>query len=161
MRYYSANATSNLNSAHNLHRKGDHHGAPETDAEPVYPTAIFTLERLHAELGGAILENCQKYDELSEQMRQVEAVIKMLDPNYSLASIAVKRRKQNKWFKRGTLYRKAIDVLRMATEPMIAQELAAAILAAAGVQTPPKRRYRTSRWGYSTAYPTGGSETTG
>lgn len=96
--------------------------------------AIFTLERLHAELGGAILENRQKYDELSEQMRQVEAVIKMLDPDYNLAGIAVKRRKPNKWFKRGTLYRRAVDVLRTAPEPMTAQELAAAILAAHGVQ---------------------------
>jgi hypothetical protein len=101
---------------------------------PYTRPAIFTLERLHAELGGAILENRQKYDELSEQMRQLEAVIKMLDPNYNLAGIAVKRRKPNKWFKRGTLYRRAVDVLRTAAEPMTAQELAAAILAFAGVQ---------------------------
>jgi hypothetical protein len=51
-------------------------------------------------------------------MRQVEAVIKMLEPNYNLAAIAVKRRKPNKWFKRGTLYGKAVDALRTATEPM-------------------------------------------
>ncbi|WP_454649274.1 hypothetical protein [Bradyrhizobium liaoningense] len=65
--------------------------------------AIFALERLHAELGRAILENRDKHDELSGQMRQVEAVIKMLDPNYSLIGIAAKRRKPNKRFKRGTL----------------------------------------------------------
>ncbi|MGX4804269.1 hypothetical protein [Bradyrhizobium guangdongense] len=93
---------------------------------PYTRPAIFTLERLHAELGGAILENRQKYDELSERMRQVEAVIKMLDPDYNLAGIAVKRRKPNKWFKRGTLYRRAVDMLRTAPEPMTAQELAAA-----------------------------------
>jgi hypothetical protein len=48
-------------------------------------------------------------------MRHVEAVIKMLDPAYNLNSIAVKRRQGNKWFKRGSLYRKALDVLRTAT----------------------------------------------
>jgi hypothetical protein len=101
---------------------------------PYTRPAIFTLERLHAELGGAILENKQKHEELSEQMRHVEAVIKMLDPAYNLGKIAVKRRKPNRWFKRGTLYRKAIDVLRTATEPMTAGEIAAAILAAHGVQ---------------------------
>ncbi|MBI5264613.1 MAG: hypothetical protein HY852_22695 [Bradyrhizobium sp.] len=101
---------------------------------PYTRPAIFTLERLHAELGGLILENKQRHEELSEQMRHVEAVIKMLDPNYNLAGIAVKRRKPNKWFKRGTLYRKAVDVLRTAAEPMTAQELAAAILGAHGVQ---------------------------
>ncbi len=96
--------------------------------------AIFTLERLHAELGGAILENKQRHEELSEQMRHVEAVIKMLDPNYNLAGIAVKRRKPNKWFKRGTLYRRALDALRTAPEAMTTTELAAAILKAHGVE---------------------------
>lgn len=37
---------------------------------PYTRPAIFTLERLHAELGGAILEDRQKYDEMSEQMRE-------------------------------------------------------------------------------------------
>lgn len=58
--------------------------------------AINTLERLHMELGGQILESRQRYDELSHQMRHVEAVIKLLDPGYNLAGIAVKRRKPNK-----------------------------------------------------------------
>jgi hypothetical protein len=58
------------------------------------------------ELGGQILENRQRHEELSGQMRHVEAVIKMLDPGYNLARITVKRRKPNKWFKRGTLYRR-------------------------------------------------------
>jgi hypothetical protein len=51
-------------------------------------------------------------------MRHVEAVIKMLDPSYNLARITVKRRQPNKWFKRGTLYKRAMDVLRTATGPM-------------------------------------------
>ena len=45
-------------------------------------------------------------------MRHVEAVIKMLDPGYSLRAISVKRRQPNPWFKRGTVYRRAVDVLR-------------------------------------------------
>jgi hypothetical protein len=86
--------------------------------DPHTRPAINTLERLHAELGGQILENKQRHDELAEQMRHVEACIKLLDPGYNLARITVKRRKANKWFKRGTLYRAALDVLRTATEPM-------------------------------------------
>src|SRR5258708_37906746 len=85
--------------------------------------AINTLERLHMELGGQILENRQRYDELSHQMRHVEAVIKMLDPTYNLARITVKRRQPNKWFKCGTLYRRAVDVLRTATGPMTTAEI--------------------------------------
>jgi hypothetical protein len=63
-------------------------------------------------------------------MQHVEAVIKMLDPGYNLARIAIKRRTANPWFKRGTLYRKALDVLRTATEPMTATDIAQAVLAA-------------------------------
>ncbi|WP_409188349.1 hypothetical protein [Bradyrhizobium sp. RDM4] len=107
-------------------------GRPTKD--PHTRPAINTLERLHMELGGQILENRQRYDELSHQMRHVEAVIKMLDPAYNLARITVKRRKPNKWFKRGTLYRRAVEVLRTAPEPMTAQELATGILAAQDVQ---------------------------
>ncbi|KRP84798.1 hypothetical protein AOQ73_40470 [Bradyrhizobium pachyrhizi] len=69
-----------------------------------------------------------QHDALSEQMRHVEAVIKMLDPMYNRGRIAVKRRKPNQWFKRVTLYRRALDVLRTATEPMTTTELAKAVL---------------------------------
>jgi hypothetical protein len=48
-------------------------------------------------------------------MMQVEAVVKMLQPGFNIASIAAKRRnKSNPWFKRGTLFRSAVDVLRRA-----------------------------------------------
>jgi hypothetical protein len=102
--------------------------------DPQTRPAINTLERLHMELGGQILENRQRYDELSHQMRDVEAVIKMLDPGYNLARITVKRRQPNKWFKRGTIYRRAVDVPRKATEPMTAPQIGAVILAAEGIE---------------------------
>src|ERR1700704_3607164 len=95
--------------------------------DPHTRPAIYSLERLHAELGGQILENRQRYEELSHQMRHVEAVIKMLDPAYNLARITVKRRQPNKWFKRGTTYRRAVDVLRTATRPMTTPEIGAVI----------------------------------
>jgi hypothetical protein len=69
--------------------------------DPYARPAIQTLERLHAELGGKILENKQEHENLAGQMRHVEAVIKMLDPSYSLRAISVKRRKPNPWFQTG------------------------------------------------------------
>jgi hypothetical protein len=69
--------------------------------DPYARPAIQTLERLHAELGGKILENKQEHENLAGQMRHVEAVIKMLDPAYSLRAISVKRRQPNPWFKAG------------------------------------------------------------
>jgi hypothetical protein len=50
--------------------------------------------------------------------------MKMLAPGFSVASIAVRRRKPNPWFKRGTVYRAALDVLRVAPMPMTAREIA-------------------------------------
>src|SRR5712672_1650277 len=58
-------------------------------------------------------------------MMQVEAVLQMLQPGFSVAAIAAKRRnKSNPWFKRGTLFRSAVDVMRRAGTPMTAREIA-------------------------------------
>src|ERR1700682_5927907 len=105
---------------------------------PFHRPAMQTLERLHSELGGQILENKQEAQRLAGQMLHVEAVIKMLDPSYSLRAISVKRRQPNPWFKRGTVYRRAVDVLRTATGPLTAREIAERVLAAANVTKPHK-----------------------
>jgi hypothetical protein len=66
--------------------------------------ALHTLTQLHAELAGKIEGNRKHGDKLRMQMMQVEAVMKMLNPEVNLRAIAVKRRNQgNPWFKRGTL----------------------------------------------------------
>src|SRR6202158_4458577 len=111
-------------------------GRPTKD--PYTRPAINTLERLHAELGAQILENKAEALKLSGKMLHVEAVIKMLDPTFNLRRIAVKRRQPNPWFKRGTVYRRAVDALRTATEPMTAREIAECVLAAANVTKPDK-----------------------
>jgi hypothetical protein len=97
-----------------------------------------TLERLHSELGGQILENKEEAQRLGGQMLHVEAVIKMLDPTYNLRRIAVKRRKPNPWFKRGTVYRRAVDALRTAEGPLTAREIAGRVLEAANIKRPDK-----------------------
>src|SRR6202790_5346141 len=105
---------------------------------PFHRPAIQTLERLHSELGGQILENKEEAHRLAGQMLQVEAVIKMLDPTFNIRRISVKRRQPNPWFKRGTVYRRAVDVLRTATEPLTAREIAERVLAVAKVTNPKK-----------------------
>jgi hypothetical protein len=63
-------------------------------------------------------------------MMQVEAVLQMLQPGFNVAGIAAKRRnKSNPWFKRGTLFRSAVDVLRRAGAPMTARQIADALIA--------------------------------
>lgn len=66
-------------------------------------------------------------------MRHVEAVLKLLDPDYNLRRIAVRRRSSKPWFKCGTVFRPAVDVLRTAEKPLSAQEIAECMLAKKGV----------------------------
>jgi hypothetical protein len=97
-----------------------------------------TLERLHAELGGQIKDNKREALRLARLMVHVEAVIKMLDPTFNLRGISVKRRQPNPWFKRGTVYRRAVDALRTAEQPLTAREIAERVLATAKVTNPKK-----------------------
>jgi hypothetical protein len=63
-------------------------------------------------------------------MMQVEAVLQMLQSGFSVASIAAKRRnKSDPWFKRGTLFRSAVDVLRRAGSSLTPREIATALIA--------------------------------
>ena len=107
-------------------------------AEILSTQAIHTLKQLHAELAGKIIDNKLEADRLRLSMQQVEAVMKILDPTLDLRSIAVRRKKRNPWFKRGTIFRTALGVLREATAPMSAAEITGAMLAAKGVTDPDK-----------------------
>lgn len=95
--------------------------------------ATLTLDQLHAELAGKILDNKAEAKRLIEAMKHVEAVLKLLDPTYNVRGIAVRRRKPNPWFKRGTVFRSAVDVLRTAEKPLSAKEVTDRMLAKKGV----------------------------
>ena len=81
-------------------------------------------------MAGKLLADKREAIRLRTAMMQVEAVVKMLEPGINFASIAAKRRnKSNPWFKRGTLFRSAVDVLRRAGTPMTARQIADALVA--------------------------------
>jgi len=102
-------------------------------AHPKHP-AVDYLIRLHADIGGRIQENKRQAEKLAADMKHVEAVLKMFDPDFNARAISARRRVTgNPWFRRGTLFRQALDVLRGATAPMAVREIADAILAAKGV----------------------------
>lgn len=112
-------------------------------AEIATKQAKYTLEQLHAELAGKIQANKEQAERLAQDMKHVEAVLKLLDPSYDLRPIAIRRRKPNLWFKRGTVFRSALDVLRNAERPLTTREIAARMLAAKGVTAPADRDRRT------------------
>lgn len=110
--------------------------ANQFKAHPKHP-AVDYLVRLHADIGGKIRENKKQLDRLKDDMKHVEAVIRMFDPKYDTAAIAGRRRVNgNPWFKRGTLFREALGILRTAQGPMSAREMILAMVAAKGGQKP-------------------------
>jgi hypothetical protein len=102
-------------------------------AEIASKQALFTLAKLHSELAGKLLANKAEGRRITTAMLQVEAVMKMLEPGYDVRPIAVRRRTANPWFKRGTVFRSAIDALRVAAGPLTTREIVLAMLAAKGV----------------------------
>ena len=100
--------------------------------------AVYTLDQLHAELAGKILDNKAEADRLREAMVHVEAVIKLLDPTHNLRTIAVRRRKPNRWFRRGTVWRTALDVLRQSDAPLTVGEIAQRMLTAKRIADAPR-----------------------
>lgn len=107
--------------------------------------ALGQLVRLHADIGGKILENKKQAVRLATDMMHVEAVIRMFDPAYDVRRIAVKRRQsRNPWFKRGTMFRAAMDVLKAAETPLTTREIAERVLAGRGVMEPTLAQIRTT-----------------
>jgi hypothetical protein len=104
--------------------------------------ATFALLRLHAELGGKIKDNKAEAERLAQCMKHVEAVLKMIKPGFDTRPIAVRRRKPNPWFKRGTVFRSAIEILRRAERPLSTQEITLRMLAAKGVENPSRNNIR-------------------
>jgi hypothetical protein len=100
-----------------------------------HPT-LSALRRLHAEIGGKINENRKNAKRLREDKRHVAAVIKMFSPGYDVKAIAARRTyKANPWFRRGTLFRSALDVMRGASEPLTVAQIVDRMLTAKGVAT--------------------------
>jgi hypothetical protein len=107
-------------------------------ANPDHP-AVDYLVRLHADLGGRILENRKEAKRLAESMKHVEAVIRLFDPAYNVRRIAARRRyKGNGIFKRGTILRHALDVLRKTQGTLTAREITERMLAERGAEASPK-----------------------
>jgi hypothetical protein len=99
-------------------------------AEIASKHAVLTLSQLHAELAGKFAENRRSGIKLKTAMMQVEGVLQMLRPGFDIRTLAAKRRNNNNpWFKRGTLFRSAIDVLRREGRPMTTREIADILLA--------------------------------
>lgn len=105
--------------------------------------AVFALKRLHAELGGQIKDSRREAKRLAENMKHVEAVLKMLEPGFDVTSIAARRRyKVASPYKRGEVFRTVLDVLRAADHPLTSREISEALLHKAGIAEPSLKQIR-------------------
>ena len=69
--------------------------------------------------------------------------VRTLDPSFNANRVAVRRRKPNPWFKRGTIFRHALEVLRKAQEPLTATEICQRMFVEIGVSEPSREDFRT------------------
>jgi hypothetical protein len=121
VRYYGANAT--------RHLKAARPSFPDAIAEIESKQAIYALTQLHAELAGKLLENHRRRP-AKDRHDASRGRTANASAGFNVAGIAAKRRnKSNPWFKRGTLFRSAVDVLRRASSPMTPREIAQAMIA--------------------------------
>jgi hypothetical protein len=98
---------------------------------------LCALRRLHAKIGGEIIDSRKNIKRLREDRRHVTAVIKMFSPGYDTRTIAARRTyKANPWFKRGTLFRSALDIMRRTAEPLTVRQIVDRLLAAKGIASP-------------------------
>jgi hypothetical protein len=103
---------------------------------PKHPT-VLSLVQLHADLAAKVIENKKHGELLAEQVRSVEAVIKIFDPAFDLHRIAPRRRNiVNPWFRRGTMFRSVLDALRGAPGPLTAREVNMRVFAGKNVAAP-------------------------
>ncbi len=109
--------------------------------------ALYALIRLHADLGHQIKDNAKEAKRLRSDMVHVEAVLKMLEPGFDTRGISTRRKNAvNPWFKRGTIFRAVLEVLRDAPAPMTGEEISVALLQSKGVSGP-SRDQRRHMWG--------------
>ena len=94
---------------------------------PSHP-ALSALVKLHADLSYEMQENTKQNEKLTDDLRHVEAVIKLFAPSFDLRPIGIRRRKPNPWFKRRTVFRHAIDTLKTAMGPLTARQITLAML---------------------------------
>jgi hypothetical protein len=113
------------------------------NTEISYTPAVHALTRLHAELGGKIKDNRREAKRLAGMMQHVEAVLKMLRPEFDLKSIAARRRYKNAGpYKRGEVFRNVLAILRAAPEPVTSREIAILMLKRAGIGEPSTAQIR-------------------
>ena len=95
---------------------------------------ISALAKKRSELSGLVAYYKKEIARLAEEVRMLDATIKLLDPGYPIRSIKTKRyQKQNDFFKHGEAPRILLDVLRKSGKSLSTSDIALAVMALKGI----------------------------
>jgi hypothetical protein len=96
---------------------------------------IHALKKLHATMARELRENMAQGKKIRDGLEHIEAVLKLLDPKMNQLSLSAKRREYNrKRLGHGEPVRVAYDILRAATKPLHAREIAALVYRSRGIE---------------------------
>jgi hypothetical protein len=112
------------------------------NAHPKHP-AVAYLIRLHADVNGQLRKHNEQGRKLRADLRAVETVIRLYDPKYDVRTIPARpRNRVNMWYRRGTMFRVALDILRAADKPLTTREMAKKLFARKGITEPSAENLR-------------------
>jgi hypothetical protein len=96
---------------------------------------ISALVDKRSEIAGLVAHHRKEITRLSEEVKTVDAVIKLFEPDYRIDAIRPNRyQKQNAFFKHGEAHRLILNVLREFGKPLSTNDIAKAVMARAGIE---------------------------
>ena len=108
------------------------------------PHVVTALVRKRAELLGLIERREREAEALRLQLAHLDATLLLFKPDADPAAVRPKRPAQRTgYFRRGTLARACLSLLRRADGPLCTRELALRVLAERGVAAPDRALVRT------------------
>lgn len=102
---------------------------------------LTALQAKHRRIKGLIIKLESEESGLRADLASVEHVIRLFQQDWQDDSTAIVPRKPCRWDRRGDGVKTALAVLRDATEPMTAREIALAVWERTKVPMPPKNEF--------------------
>lgn len=113
---------------------------------------ISGLVRKRAELAGEIESTHKRLSQMIADLGNLDATILMFDPSFEIDGIRPKAfRPPEDWSKRGEMARAVLNILRVASEPMTARDIARQIIVERGLDPNDDRLLRLMRQRVATA----------
>jgi len=95
---------------------------------------ISALVDKRSELAGLVAHHKKEITRISEEVRMLDATIRLFEPDYRTQAIKVKRHyKKNAFFKNGEAHRMILDILRESDKPLSTNDIANAVMALKGI----------------------------